>query len=228
MNSPSLVGFSNETFGWKTENNDETTNPWWWGNDFGEFHDIEGAVVSCRGRTNKKKHAVLRWRFFFGASGGFCWMKQMGFNVMVLEWVWTRRDWTFFWFQHLGSHIISPKSRTPRFHSFVLRRFEQTSTYHINTPTCKRETIFFLKNPWDDFFLRRILQKAEPSHKVVWSFSSKLRSFILSFTSTFVFEFPPKTYLYHLKKHLTKSHHLPNQSLKISSKNLPSEPVCPL
>ena len=60
MNSSSLVGFSNENFGWKTENNDETTNPWWWGNDFGEFHDIEGAVVSCRGRTNKKKREILR------------------------------------------------------------------------------------------------------------------------------------------------------------------------
>lgn len=30
------------------------------GNDFGEFHDIEGAVVSCRGRTNKKKREILR------------------------------------------------------------------------------------------------------------------------------------------------------------------------
>lgn len=44
-------------------------------------------------------------------------------------------------------------SKNNRFHSFVLRRFEKTSAYHINTPTCKRETIFFLKNPWDDLFL---------------------------------------------------------------------------
>lgn len=43
-------------------------------------------------------------------------------------------------------------SKNNRFHSFVLRRFENTSAYHINTPTCKRETIFFLQNPWDDFF----------------------------------------------------------------------------